>query len=274
MNTLKRLFRFYIHSSIHVAIAVCSLVLCTFLEYAIPIQMELIYFTFGITIVAYNLMKYAVFSVRYHIPESTSMKAIQVLTLGSGLTSLYFVWALPLSAISVILPLGLLCIGYMTPIFSKKKSLRNIPGIKVFIIGFVWTGITVILPLCYGAQLHSIDIGIVSIQRFLFIIIVMLPFEIRDLKYDTLSLHTIPQCLGIQNTKKLGFILLLIFSTVAVFRTSVTLPNFITTGSIVLITGAFLWRTKQVQPTYFCSFGVESIAILWCILLYILNTLL
>ena len=42
-----------------------------------------------------------------------------------------------------------------------------------------------------------------AIQRYLYVVIAMLPFEIGDMKYDSIKLSTIPQRIGIARTKVL-----------------------------------------------------------------------
>ena len=39
----------------------------------------------------------------------------------------------------------------------------------------------------------------------------MLPFEIRDMQYDSLKLSTIPQRIGVMKTKIIGVFMLLFF---------------------------------------------------------------
>ena len=59
MNALKRIFEFYINSSIHVALAVLSLVLITVLEFNLKLPNSYWYFVFFGTITGYNFVKYA-----------------------------------------------------------------------------------------------------------------------------------------------------------------------------------------------------------------------
>ena len=57
MQSLKRLFDFYINSSIHVALAVSSLVYITILEFHLKLDIEIILFVFFATITGYNFVK-------------------------------------------------------------------------------------------------------------------------------------------------------------------------------------------------------------------------
>ena len=72
---------------------------------------------------------------------------------------------------------------------DKKFGLRNIPGLKQFLITLVWTMSTVLLPLL-EAQHHHMgivnmrDATILVAKRFLFIGALTVPFDIRDLFQD------------------------------------------------------------------------------------------
>ena len=66
MQFLKRLFDFYLNSSIHVALAVCSLTWITLVDFNSGVDLNIIYFIFLATISGYNFVKYFVSS---SVPE-------------------------------------------------------------------------------------------------------------------------------------------------------------------------------------------------------------
>ena len=103
-----------------------------------------------------------------------------------------------------------------------------------------------------------------SIQRYLFVLVATLPFEIRDLKMDDPHLSTWPQKWGIPKTKMLGVILLLSFMVLeGYFLTS---EHTVITTFIILILMAAVLISKGEQSKYFSSFWVEGIPILWLVL--------
>src|SRR5690606_8884320 len=87
---------------------------------------------------------------------------------------------------------GIVTFLYAIPILPKrffidqKKNLRNIGGLKVYVIALVWAGVTVLLPVMDISGVFTSDVLIIAIQRFLLVMLLMLPFEIRDLQYDNL----------------------------------------------------------------------------------------
>ncbi|KAA1245588.1 hypothetical protein [Aquimarina sp. RZ0] len=233
-----------------------------------------IYFSFVGAIVGYNFVKYASISKLYHRKLTKSMNGVKVLTGICILLFVYFGYQLSRDTLVYILPFVLLTLFYVIPIFPNKKNLRSVAGIKIFIIGLVWTGVTVLIPILYKEGIVSFNIIIEAIQRFLFVVVLMLPFEIRDLQYDEETLETIPQKIGITKTKVFGSIILLVFLLLAVVKDSLSATEILSTVGVTLISLLFLWGTDKKQSEYFCSFWVESIPIMWLFILVSLQSLL
>ncbi|WP_298542971.1 hypothetical protein [uncultured Aquimarina sp.] len=273
MKTLKSIFSFYVNSSIHVALAVAALVKLTFLKFEILGGDAYIYFSFLGSIVAYNFVKYANISELYHRRLTKSMTGIKILTTVCAIIFVYFGYQLSIDTLLWMLPFVLLTILYAVPIFPNKKNLRSVAGIKIFIIGVTWTGITVLIPVIYAEGALEFNMIIEIIQRFLFVVVIMLPFEIRDLQYDGKELETIPQKIGITRTKVFGSILLVIFLLATVFKAELFSTEILSTVSITIISLLFLWGTDKKQSEYFCSFWVESIPIMWLFIWVLMQNL-
>ena len=149
--------------------------------------------------------------------------------------------------------------------------MRQIAGLKIYVIALVWTFTTVILPLYNSNQNLNVDVLLTSIQRFIFIIILMLPFEIRDLNYDSLKLATIPQKIGVKNTKIIGVFLLMIFFLLEYFKDEVSNNSIMTTLVITFFTLLSVVFSSKKQSKYYSAFWVESLPVLWLIVLLILR---
>ena len=52
----------------------------------------------------------------------------------------------------------------------------------------------------------------------MYVVIAILPFEIRDMKYDSIKLATIPQRIGIEKTKIIGALLIVIIFLLEFFK--------------------------------------------------------
>lgn len=272
MLFFKHIFNFYIHSSLHVAFAVYAFTRITELYFNLPYNESLDFFIFYGTISGYNFVKYAGVAKLHHLSLTNHLKLIQVFSLCCFVFMCYYAIKIPLQTILLFIPFGLLTFFYAIPFLLKsKKNIRSISGIKVFIIALVWSGVTVLIPVLAAQKNIDIFTFLYVLQRFLIVVVLTFSFDIRDLKYDTVSLKTIPQKIGIQKTKRLG-LTLLICALVIEFLFSPTLMvknSFIILFFILLL---FLMNAHENQSKYYSSFWVEAIPIFWWgILLGILN---
>ena len=144
--------------------------------------------------------------------------------------------------------------------------------LKVLLVALVWTGTTVVIPVISSHLSISWDISIYILQQFILILILLIPFEIRDLEYDELNLKTIPQRIGVSKTKILGLLLGLIFFMITFLKDYLSLLDIIGRGILFLILIAMIILTQRNQSRYFASFFVESIPICWLVLLTVLES--
>ena len=243
MIPLKQILNFYINSSIHVALAVFSLSYITLLEFNISYDKPVLYFIFYASITGYNFVKYFEVTKFQHRSLSTWLKFIQIFSLLCFVLMCYYSFRLEKTTMFYIAVFAVLTFLYTIPFIPKRKllnkqsNLRNIGGLKVFLIALVWVGVTVFIPLLNNH--FSIDriVIIVSVQRFLLVIMLMLPFEIRDLQFDSLKLYTIPQNLGVKRTKILGVFLGLLMLVLEFFKREVSINQII----VLLIILVFLF---------------------------------
>lgn len=272
MRFLKTIFNFYLNASIHVALGVFALVRITEIYFSLSPNKNLNYFIFFATISGYNFVKYAGVAKLHHASLTDNLKAIQLFSLVCFGAMIFYGAQLPINILYFILPFAGLTLLYAVPFLSGfKKNLRNITHLKILIIAVVWAGTTVLLPVLDSGQ--EVDATIISyvMQRFLIVIALTLPFDIRDMQFDAISLQTIPQKIGIQKTKRLGLIVM-VFALVIEFLLSPKIEaknSFIIFFFLVLV---FLMRAKKNQPKYYSSFWVESLPIFWWVVLFgILN---
>ncbi len=273
MSALKRIFEFYINSSIHVALAVVSLVVITVLEFNLQLPKPYWYFMFFGTITGYNFVKYAPVAGLHHRSLAKSLKTIQVFSFLCFGALLYFSWFLSVETLIATGAFGALTVLYAIP-FLKKKSLRTIKGLKIFVVAMVWAGVTVLVPVLASEELLTIDIVITFIQRFLLVIIFTIPFEIRDLPYDDTVLGTLPQTIGVVGTNIFITVLAGVAFIVEGFKDSVFIPYAISLLFICLQASFAVFFAKKNQSKYYASFWVESLPILWLVVFFLLQHLL
>ena len=87
--------------------------------------------------------------------------------------------------------LAVVAVAYNLPVFTvndKKFSLRNIPGVKLFLIALVWSLSAVLLPILelesHQVLVSSRDTILLVAKRFLLVAAITVPFDNRDLFQD------------------------------------------------------------------------------------------
>ncbi len=263
MKSLKNAFDLYINSSIHVAFAVTAFALISILQHDLPINRDLLLFIFFGAITGYNFVKYSGIAQLHHLSLTKNLRLIQVFSLLCFFALLYFTLQLSLRTMVAAGILGLLTMFYAVPVMGKNRNLRSLSGMKIFIIGLVWAGTTVIIPSVEAKNILGIHLLVDFLQRLMLVIILTLPFEIRDLKFDEPRLGTIPQILGVRKTKVLGTVLLGLIFFIELFQGSFGTAGFLSLSLIIIIAGAMVWMATTNQNKYYSSFWVEAIPVLY-----------
>ena len=187
----------------------------------------------------------------------------------SGLGIVYSSSLFKPSQLLILIPAFLLTFWYAIPIFkykNKRVPLRSYPALKLFSIALVWSIVTVLFPLQH--QISETHVWVQFIQRFLLIVVLVLPFDIRDVKIDMPDLNTLPQQIGVSKTKKAGVLLLLLFFILSFFRAPLNEVIILSDLFVFVISLLFLIKAIPEQSKYYASFWVESIPIFWLIFIY------
>ncbi|WP_179020833.1 hypothetical protein [Winogradskyella forsetii] len=278
MHIFKHIFHFYLNSSIHVALAACALTWVSLVELELGYDQNLLLFVFFASVTGYNFVKYFGVAKFHHRSLAGWLRFIQGFSLLAFLAMCYFAFSLEIETLILIGILGTITFFYAIPImiprqflFDDHKNLRQIGGIKVYVIALVWTFTSVILPVVNNEMSINADIILLTVQRFCFVLVLMLPFEIRDLNYDSIKLATIPQKIGIKKTKFMGVLLLMIFVILDYFKEQFKEEAFISTLVITAITLLFLLFSNKNQSKYYSAFWVESLPIVWLSILLLLG---
>lgn len=262
MNLAQRIFAFYINSSVHVAMSVVAMTYITILEYSLPNQWRLLVFVFLATITGYNFVKYSKIAGLHHRNLTQSLKAIQIFSAICFIFFIYLGLQLSPSVLLIIACLGLSTFLYAIP-FLKYKNLRSLSGVKVFIVALVWAGMTVLVPVENSEFPLSVDVVLTFFQRMLIVIALMFPFEIRDIHYDEANLKTLPQQIGVLNTKVLGEVIIILCLVLEYFKEVIEMEYVLSTLIFAVLLGAVLIASKTQQSRHYSSFWVESLPVVW-----------
>lgn len=131
-----------------------------------------------------------------------------------ALVTLFFV---PRAVVWALVPLGVVSLGYSLPVVwsdSGPYRLKDIAGLKIFLIAFVWAGATAFLPAAAALEdPFRADVAWLVGERALFIFAITLPFDIRDMDRDRHSaIWTIPLAIGVERTRRLSYLVVAAFA--------------------------------------------------------------
>tara|TARA_B100000886_G_scaffold326097_1_gene272287 strand:+ start:369 stop:1181 length:813 start_codon:yes stop_codon:yes gene_type:complete len=263
---LIKVFDGYIKFNFHVGLAVLAMAQITALDFGFSYSYADIMICFTAPFFGYNFIKFHRFLFFKAGMRSKGFSIFFGLLFLSALLFLIGVFYLPFTAQLLLLLTLVLVLLYCLPLPGLKINFRGFRGLKIHLVTLSWVLTTVFLPLSIADKSFTEGSWVYGFQRYLFVLVATLPFEIRDLKLDDPHLSTLPQKLGISGTKILGVILLLFFMILEVcFLKS---KYFFITIFIVVLLMFVLLISKAEQSKYFSSFWVEGIPILWLALRY------
>ncbi|MDG1728737.1 MAG: hypothetical protein P8K68_03190 [Algibacter sp.] len=254
------------------ALSVYSLTWITLINLDLSYNETVLYFVFYASITGYNFVKYFGVAKFRHRQLANWLKWIQILSFICFILMCYYVVQLKLNTLFFIVCFALLTALYAIPFHPKQNNtLRSVGGLKVYVIALVWAGVTVFIPFINADYNINTDVVILAFQRFLYVLVLMIPFEIRDLKFDNDKLSTIPQKLGVKKSKGLGLLLLLVFFLLEFLKDETTINYIIVLFIISVITGLFVFFSSIEQNKYYSAFWVEGLPIVWLIVLLYFN---
>jgi len=271
MQFLIKIVNFYIFSNIHVALAGFCMTKITLLKFSFSSNLAPLFVALSI-IVSYNFIRFYEIKTnrlswmkKWFVEYQEKLFYLSTISI-SGLIYILFFTDFNLKSLIVLFPFAFMTFFYVVPLFkigNYEVSFRNFPGIKIFSIAIAWAGISVLFPLYEEGFHYNPSVFIEFLQRILILIVITIPFDIRDVASDSKELKTLPLILGVRNVKWLGTCFLFLYVLLDFFNNQ----SSIITVIIAIITGLFLWNSSSKSTRFYTSFWVESIPIFWFILI-------
>jgi len=171
---------------------------------------------------------------------------------------------------------GAIAIAYNLPFLSinqKKIGLRNLPGIKLFLIALVWSVSCVLLPIVelendYGIAVPLSETLLLVAKRFLFICAITIPFDIRDLFQDKLyELKTIPVMWGEKKAWIFCQALLAAYLILLILFTKTINLDVIGIALTIFLTGWLIFKSNLKRNEYYYFFFLDGTMILQYLIL-------
>lgn len=223
-------------------------------------------FVFFSTIVSYNAIRFININkirtasavwIKSHRAELLVLNIIAAI--GLAITT----YLLSFKAILVLIPFVLATSLYVSPFKISRLNLRDVPGLKLFLISISWAGVTVLFPIIQNELEVSKNIGLLFFERFFFVLAITIPFDIRDIDYDSPKMFTLPQVIGIRKSKIVGVLSLFLFLLIGYYRLGDLDTSFMIIFIVAMMSSILIGLSDKNQSNYFSSFWVEAIPIIW-----------
>ncbi len=187
-----------IFSNCWISLGAVMCTLSTFLYYGQQIQYEYLLIIFLMTFFGYNIQMSS-------NPISSNSRKNQTNWLSKYgqkmkyLSYILFIISIPLVIVTFSFEVLIFSLpAFIAVVMYKSKDytsfgLRTIPSLKLILIALIWSWVCVVTPqLLFFSH---VDFSF-SIIVFTFILAITIPFDIRDLNYDSENLRTLPQIVG------------------------------------------------------------------------------
>lgn len=223
MEQIKKLSIFLISSNLLIAFASMSQSFLTYKILNIPLNYAVLLVEGSATLLLYNLSlglsmpkelnNSSFFRTQWYFRNRLIFWMFNIIAI---IIAIYACLNLHWHTFLLLGLVGLMSLGYTFPILKiggKSVALRQIVGLKVFLIAIVWSLSVVWLPVVEYYSTSDIILWqsafYWSILVALFILAITIPFDIRDIKQDNIyKLKTIPIILGEAKAKSLCYFLI------------------------------------------------------------------
>lgn len=188
-----KLIRWLVYSNVWVSLVAPSMLWFGAIMLGESLGKELYAFVFSATLFTYNIQRLYKAS-DYLAPDTLERhkwiwehrRMLQFITLLAGLSTFVCLFFVPYTYLLWLIPAGLVSALYFIPFFGEKpkqKRLRDVPFLKIGLVAFVWTWISIVGVALMADKPFSQWWGLAAFQ-FLFCFGLTVPFDIRDAAFD------------------------------------------------------------------------------------------
>lgn len=275
---MKQISRLYFYGNIHIALAAVFFAIEPFVIRDLALDPNYLVFVFGSTLAMYNLHRLIGLSkIRSQMKEERfgiikkDKQSIIILGVIGSLLSIYTLQFIDWAVIKLLFLPILFSMAYVLPLFPSKKRFRDYNGIKIFLIAGVWAFIC--CPIFLNIGLSTPWIVLILIERFLFILAITIPFDIRDQSVDRISeLGTLVTFLNEKKAVQLS-LLLLFLSFCCLILCYVIYPfpfHFLVIYGIIFLISFFsLMKVRQAKPDLYFTGWLDGLILLRGLLIWL-----
>lgn len=224
---MKSAFQTFIYGAIFISL--CTVGLCMETSLLLDVPFNSFYFyllVFSATLGQYNIHYYIKRDANpdsdrffWSIQHRKTHLILNILGAVGVLTGLFHLKPENLMVLGIV---ALITILYSFPFlpFKKKKRLKDFGLLKILTLSYVWALITVWFPAVTLTRITP-DFQVVFIQRFVFMFVLCLAFDIRDVASDGRDgIRTLPVSLGIRRSYLIIYASLVLFLVISILQFS------------------------------------------------------
>lgn len=272
MWLFKKTIDFLIYSNCWIGLGAAALTAQFYIILNIEVNVYVVLFSFFATQLTYTFQRYVKVVNQVQLNNSRlrwmkkNLRLVQIIitiaSIGSIRALIEFNWKTYL----VLAILGLISFFYIVKLPTKNASnLRDIPRLKLFLIGLVWASTSTLIPYLNLSDKSVEFPWLLGLTNFIFTIAITIPFDIRDIELDEAEKKTVPQLVGV-NTAIIIATILLIVNYPLLMTCIEKVPWMLaiaTLLSISLVIGA-----KKKRDDFYFSFLMDSLLIVQPIAIY------
>ena len=280
MIFLKRLFDFILFGNIYIAIASVCLIQSTLIQLGITDHLlSYSVLTFFATLFIYNLQR-----VFYSPQKDNSLHSIRrkwifenqfsiktLCTIGFVGVAISFFYT-DYKIVFYLSPLLILSIAYFLPFIKLRKN----TWFKLLTLAIVWTTVTAIVPILIGdLNPFSTNNILHFFARFIFLISICIPFDIRDMEVDKAeNIFTLSQKFGENKTRwvALGFMLIYILLIITEYFLEIfSMKIFVALMLTAIVNASIVFMSSSKRSEYFYTALLDGTMILQGVLLFLIS---
>ena len=271
---MKRLLAFIVYSNLWISAGASSFALLFYSLTDTQTSALILWFLFFSTLLTYTYQRFEKIRknerttgprMEWMIRNKNLVYLLLVIgVIGTGVTGIQ----LSFKSLIYLLIMGLISFFYVFKI--GHYNLRDLPLLKILLIGLVWAGSCFAIPYFELDVSSTFNMFYLSIAGALYIIAITIPFDIRDVEVDEKTKYTIPQIFG----PKVSRIIALVFlatSCYLFYESKVAINLGFWIG--ISITGILIAFSTKNRKELFFSFGVDGLLIILGLTTYLFKIL-
>lgn len=199
------------------------------------------------------------------------------ITLAAGMALIPLFLTLAFVVKIVVFFLAIVSLAYLLPVFKVHKqafSLRNIRGLKLFVIALVWAVSAVLLPVLQSrTSIPPREIIILLVQQFMLFAAIALAFDVKDMYHDKAhNLNTLPTMYGAKKANLIAVFLLIVCVFILVMFNHKGFGNYFFASLISILVAVWLtFKNQNKNSVYYFYLCLDGILIAQYLLLLLFN---